>query len=336
MMASHLWFEVFEESLFFRSPKFIQFLLPSTINLLFSEICPLVISPCTLPNVACCSRLIGACYSLFIQNFLLDLSWILLHHSLWNVSLVLDSLGDKLLVLAIKLLVLATKLRALFLYNCVRIYLMNYWLNENFFCDGCLKDLSNYISFLNISLLRMLLVYNRYVFLFNQSGVLLMNDRLVMLMNVLLINNWLVMLMNDILMMFMQNILLMFNKDIFVMFMDNVLMDLLDNWSILVWFIDSTFLSEKFFSTFVPFLDNSLLLMSDDNGGFVNLLYDSFSSDVVLATRDKLLLLEHGRSLSLSLSSSIISSCMNMNLLLWILRLHILCSGCKTLSSVLS
>jgi hypothetical protein len=127
----------------------------------------------------------------------------------------------------------------------------------------------------------------------------------------------------------------MFNKDIFVMLMDNVLMDLLDNWSILVWFIDSTFLSEKFFSTFVLWLDNSLLLMSDNNGGFVNLLYDSFSSDVVRATRDKLLLLEHGRSLSLSLSS-IISSCMNMDLLLWILRLHILSSSCKTLSSVLS
>ena len=104
-----------------------------------------------------------------------------------------------------------------------------------------------------------------------------MDDRLMVLMNMFLNNDWLVMLMHNFLMMFMHDVLLVLNQYILVMLMDNILMNFLDNGLSNV----GSHICSKFVSfdclSFICLLKDRLLLMSNNNGLLVDLLYDNLT-----------------------------------------------------------
>lgn len=116
------------------------------------------------------------------------------------------------------------------------------------------------------------LVHDGDVGLLNEGGVLLVDHWLMVLVDVLLNHDWLMMLVNNILMVLMNYIFLVLNDNILVMLVDDILMDFLHNSGIGV---GSDFLS-KLVSVdglaFVGALVDSLLVVSDHNWLFVDLL----------------------------------------------------------------
>jgi len=120
---------------------------------------------------------------------------------------------------------------------------------------------------------------NRNVLLLDQGLVLFVDDGLMVLVDVFLNDDWLVMLMHNLLMMFMQDVLLVLHYHILVMFMDDVLMDFLDDG---LGNLDSH-ISGEFVSlnclAFIGLLEDSLLLMADDNWLLVDLLNDGFTHE---------------------------------------------------------
>jgi len=166
--------------------------------------------------------------------------------------------------------------------NSLSLDLVHNWVYENLLDDWCLKDFcSDFLSFLEIGLKRVLFSYNGKMSLLNQGGVLLMDNWLMVFMDVLLINDRLVVLMNNVLVMFVENVLLVFNENIFVMLMDDILMDFLHNCGSGVRLSNSKLVSSQDFLSLVKRFDDHLFLMSYNDGCFMDCLNDSFSSDVV-------------------------------------------------------
>lgn len=64
----------------------------------------------------------------------------------------------------------------------------------------------NHVLLLLVHFVGVGLMHNRYVSLFNVSGVFLMNHWLMVFMNMFLNNNWLMMFMNHLLMMLMNDV----------------------------------------------------------------------------------------------------------------------------------
>ena len=138
--------------------------------------------------------------------------------------------------------------------------------------DSLLVDLVTNFSVLLILSVNVSLVDDGDVSLFNEGGVFLMDDWLMVLVDVLLNHDWLMMLMNNILMMLVDNIFLVLNNNILVVLVDHILMDFLYNSCIGV----GSVLICKVVSidglAFISALVDSLLVVSNNNWLFVDLL----------------------------------------------------------------
>ena len=170
-----------------------------------------------------------------------------------------------------------------------------YGVNKDFFNKRCLENFSHdVLSFLDI--LRESLSFSDHgdVLLLDQSSVLLVDNGLMVLMDVLFVDNGLVVLMDHVLVMFMNNIFLVFNEDVLVMLVDDVLMDLLHDGCVGDLLSDNSFLGAEDFFSFVEGFNDSLLVVGDNDGCFVDLLDDGLSNELLVLARNELLLVAEG------------------------------------------
>lgn len=151
----------------------------------------------------------------------------------------------------------------------------NYCLFVDFMDDDILLFL---IGSVDVSL-----VYDWLMFLFNNGGVLFVDNWLMVFMYMLFIDNWLMMLMNDFLMMFMENVFLVFYNHILVVLVDHILMDFFNNRCSNVCSDIGGELVSFNGLTFIGFLVDCGLVVSDYNWFFVDLLNNHLTFMVATA-----------------------------------------------------